>query len=157
MVSAKTKGDEFYMAIGQVDLYEYGFWGNLKPSGKTVDIAVAIQSDKDTGQVLRIATFQPQDSARSGDPSGYQNGVTLANGSPFALGDLRGGISITDMQPYPRWLDALEAMRKAITDLSTYTNYAIDDRHYLVAVVREPVFTFGFGWWGRPYHRYHRF
>jgi hypothetical protein len=161
MVSARTKGEEFYMAIGQVDLYEYGFWGNLKPSGKTVDIAVVIQADQDTGQVLRIATLQPRDAATAGDPSGYRNGAGVANGSPYALGDLRGGISVTDMQPYPRWLDAIEAMRKAIGDLGAYTAYASEDRRYLVAVVREPTFGMGmgmsFGWgWGWPAYGHHR-
>jgi hypothetical protein len=155
MASAKFKGNEFYMAIGQVDLYKYGFWGNLKPSGKTVDIAVVIQADADTGQILRIATLQPQDPDETSRPSSYENGVAVTNGSPFALGDLRGGISITDVQSYPRWLDALDAMRKAINDLSTYTSYASDGQHYIVAV--EPTVSFRFGWWGwgRPFRHSH--
>jgi hypothetical protein len=155
MASAKVKGNEFYMAIGQVDLYKYGFWGNLKPSGKKVDIAVVIQADADTGQILRIATLQPQDSEGSGRSSRYENGVAVNNGSPFGLGDLRGGISVTDIQSYPRWLDALDAMKKAIADLSTYTNYASDtgNGRYIVAV--EPVIGFRFGWgWGR-HHRFY--
>ena len=159
MVSSRTRDGEFYMAIGQVDLYERGFWGGLRPSGRTVDIAVVIQADKDTGQVLRIATLQPQDPDSAGSPSSYQNGVTLTNGSPYALGDLRGGISIIDMQSYPRWLDALEAMRKAIADLGTYSNYGFDaQQHYLVTVVRQPVIDIGFGmWgWGWPHHRFLR-
>jgi hypothetical protein len=146
------------MAIGQVDLYERGFWGGLKPSGRTVDIAVVMQADKDTGQILRIATLQPQESEALGSPNSYQNGVTLTNGSPYALGDLRGGISVTDMQSYPRWLDALEAMRKAIADLGTYSNYGFDaQQHYLVTVVPQPVIDIGFGMWGWPHHRFLRF
>ena len=56
--SAKLKGNEFYMAIGEVDLYTYSLFGALRPSGKTVEIAAVIQADKDTGEVLKIATMQ---------------------------------------------------------------------------------------------------
>ena len=157
IVSSRTKGNEFYMAIGQVDLYERGFWGNLKPRGRTVEIAVAIQADKDTGQVLRIATIQPQAPDEIGRSSDYQNGAILVAGSPFALGDLYGGIAVTDMQPYPRWLDALVAMKKAIADLGTYSTYGIDDRHFVIAVVNEPWLTFDFGRQGPSYRRFHRF
>jgi hypothetical protein len=161
MISERTKGGEFYMAIGQVDVYRYNFLGNPVPSGKTVDLAVVIQADKDSGQVQRIATLQPRNPDDSGSPLNYENGVTLNGDSPYILGDLRGGISITDIQAYPRWLDALNAMRKAIADLGTYTNYDLDERHYLVAVEPEPRVDFLFGfWWPHYYgyhHRYHHF
>jgi hypothetical protein len=165
MISARTKGDEFYMAIGQVDLYERGFWGQLRPTGKTVDIAAVIHSDKDTGEVLRIATLQPQDPDIDGSPSSYQNGVTATGGfvnagATYTLADLRGGISIIDLQAYPHWLDALDAMKKAIKELSTYTSYAVSEDRSFVAVVPWPrvEMGFGLGWWGWPYYRgYHRF
>jgi hypothetical protein len=164
MVSAKAKGNSFYMALGQVDLYDYGMFGKLRPTGKTVDIATVIRADPDTGEVLRIATLQPQDRDTAGaSPSSYQNGVAVTNGSSFTLGDLKGGIDVTDMQAYPHWLDAIEAMRKAIGDLSTYTRYVVDDGHYLYPVAAEPRFSlgiglgFGWGWgWGErerfPHH-----
>src|SRR5271157_5627667 len=100
-VSAKFVSNEFYMVVGEVDLYHYNVFGNLEPSGRTVEIAAAVQADKETGQILRIATMQPDDS----------EGVTVANGSNYALADLRGGISVIDIQPYPRWLGAVQSMR----------------------------------------------
>jgi hypothetical protein len=140
-VSAKLKDNDFYMAIGEVDLYRYGVFGNLKPSGQTVEIAVVIQADKDTGEALRIATMQ---SNTSGADAGSPNGVTVANGASYVLADLRGGISLIDIQPYPHWLDAIQAMRKAITDLSTYTTYAGTDKGGTVVVAIAP----GWPWWG---------
>ena len=80
-VSEKLKGNDFYMAIGETELLKYDWLGNLKPSGKTVEVAVVIQSDKETGEVLRIATLQPK-----------------VKGEP-AVTDFREGISIIDLQP----------------------------------------------------------
>ena len=134
MVSAKFQGNDFYMVIGEVDLYHYGLFGNLKPSGQTVEIAVAIQADKDTGEILRIATMQAKDS----------DGVTVADGGAYVLADLHGGISVIDVQPYPRWLDAIRAMRNAITELDTYTQFAGSDQSGPVVVAVSP----GWGWWG---------
>lgn len=143
MVSAKLQGNDFYMAIGEVDLYDYGLFGNLKPSGQTVEIAVAIQADKDRGEVLRIATMQ------SSNSSDIQNGVTVAGGASYVLSDLRGGMSVIDIQPYPRWLDAIQAMRNAITDLSTYTTFGSYQGGPSVAVYP--------GWlWGGFWHRHYR-
>jgi hypothetical protein len=148
MVSAKLQGNDFYMAIGEVDLYDYGLFGNLKPSGQTVEIAVAIQADKDRGEVLRIATMQ------SSNSSDIQNGVTVVGGASYVLSDLRGGMSVIDIQPYPRWLDAIQAMRNAITDLSTYTTFGSYQGGPSVAVY--PGWSWG-GFWHRHYRdwRYH--
>jgi hypothetical protein len=148
-VSAKLKDNDFYMAIGEVDLYRYGLFGNLKPSGQTVEIAVVIQADRDTGEAVRIATMQ---SNNSGADAGSPNGVT-ANGASYVLADLRGGISLIDIQPYPRWLDAIQAMRNAITQLSTYTTFAGGDQHGLVVVAVAPRWPlwFGGGYWHRRY------
>jgi hypothetical protein len=163
MASPRLRGNEFYMAIGEVDLYKYGFFGNLKPSGKTVEIAVVIQADKDSGQALKIATMQTN-SERSESGTDYENGVAVANGSPYVLSDLRGGMSVIDVQPFPRWLDAIDAMRGAIAKLSTYTNFAVTDRDQLAPVVAVDIgWRWGFwgwgpGWrgpgWGRGYHRW---
>jgi hypothetical protein len=156
MTSPMVKGGEFYMATGQVDLYKYDLWGTLKPSGKTVDIAVVIQADAGTGQVLRIATLQPRDPDLPANSSGYENGAVVLGNSPYLIGDLRGGISITDIQPYPRWLDAIDAMRKAIADLGTYTNFASVSGQYVSAVSEPPVFIWWDWRWGRPYYRHWR-
>lgn len=161
MASPRLRGNEFYMAIGEVDLYKYGIFGNLKPSGKTVEIAVVIQADKDTGQVLKIATMQAN-SESSDSGSDYENGVAVANGSPYVLSDLRGGISIIDVISYPRWLDAVDAMRGAIAKLSTYTTFAVTDRREVAPVVAVDVgwawdfWGWGWGWnpgWRHGYHR----
>src|SRR5271157_521161 len=146
MVSAKFVSNEFYMVVGEVDLYHYNVFGNLEPSGRTVEIAAAVQADKETGQILRIATMQPDDS----------EGVTVANGSNYALADLRGGISVIDIQPYPRWLEAVQSMRNAVNELNTYTTFADADQRGLVVVAVSP----GWPWWwwgGRGYwHRHYR-
>jgi len=149
-VSAKLRDNDFYMAIGEVDLYRSDMFGNLNPSGQTVEIAVVIQADKDTGEALRIATMQ-SNSSSTGDDS--QNGVTLANGANYVLADLRGGMSVIDIQPYPHWLDAIQAMRKAITDLSTYTTFADSDQRgvFVVAIAPEWSWRFGGGYWHRRY------
>src|SRR5208282_2696291 len=134
MVSAKFQGNDFYMVIGEVDLYHYNLFGNLKPTGQTVEIAVVVQADKDTGEILRIATMQAKDS----------DGMTVVDGGNYALADLRGGISVIDIQSYPRWLDAIQSMRNAITELNTYTTYAGTDRGGTVVVAVAPLWP----WWG---------
>lgn len=132
------------MVIGEVDLYHYNLFGNLKPTGQTVEIAAAVQADKDTGEILRIATMQGKDS----------EGLTVVDGGSYALADLRGGMSVIDAQPYPRWLDAIQAMRNAIRDLDTYTQFTGDDQSGPVVVAVAP----GWWWWGwggygrRRYH-----
>ncbi|MGA2973752.1 MAG: hypothetical protein ABSF77_00405 [Spirochaetia bacterium] len=149
-VSANLKGNDFYMAIGDVDLYHYGLFGALKPSGKTVEIAVVIQADKDTGEVLKIATLQSNNEGTVGSSSNLLNGVTVTNGSNYVLSDLRGGISVIDIQPYPRWLDAIQAMRDAITKLSTYTTFAGSTQGSLAVVAVTPVYPVWF--WAGPLH-----
>jgi hypothetical protein len=133
-VSARFVGNEFYMVIGEVDLYHYNMWGNLKPTGQTVEIATAVQADKSTGEILRIATMQARDA----------DGVAVSDGRNYVLGDLRGGISVIDVQPFPRWLDAIQGMRNAITQLDTYTRFSSSrDENVPVVVAVTP----GWGWW----------
>ncbi len=157
MTSASLKGNDFYMAIGDVDLYGYGLFGGMQPSGKTAEIAVVIQADKDSGEALKIATMQTNQDA-SANGSDYANGAAVASGSPYVLADLHGGISIIDIQPYARWLDAVSAMKDAIAKLSTYTNYGVNDQGILAPVVVTGVgVDFGWGWgWGFP-HRWNHF
>jgi len=139
MVSPKFQGNEFYMVIGEVDLYGYGLFGDLQPSGQTVEVAAVVQADKDTGEILKIATLQ----------SRYSNGVLTANGAGYGLADLHGGISVIDSQPYPRWLDAIASMRKAIVEMNTYTTFAGSDHGGLVVVAVSPRWM----WWGWSWHR----
>ena len=137
MASPRLKGNEFYMVIGEVELYSEGFFGGLSPTGKTAEIAAVIQSDEDTGEILRIATARP-----GGPVSGDSD-----------LADLRGGISIIDAQPYPRWLDAIGAMRDAFAKLDPQVDFIASDKGRAApdfAVV-------GVGWgWGRPGFFHHR-
>jgi hypothetical protein len=156
-VSPKLKGNDFYMAIGEADLYTYGIFGGLTPSGKTVEIAVVIQADKDSGEVLKIATMQSNEGVSAEDS---QNGVTVANGAKYVLADLRGGMSLIDVQPYPRWLDAIQAMRDAIAKLSTYTSFAVseqsDSSPVVVAVSAGWGWGWGWGWWGHGWRGVYR-
>ncbi len=144
MLSAKLKGNEFYMAVGDVDLYRQGMFGNLKATGKTVETSVVIQADPDTGEALKIATLQSNDAAAA-SPSDLQNGATVANGASYVLADLRGGISVIDIQSFPRWLDAVQAMRDAIGKLSTANGGGVVTQTAVVTVV--PSFWWG-GWMG---------
>ncbi len=140
-VSATLKGNDFYMAIGDVDLYHRDLFGALKPSGTTVEIAVAIEADKETGEVLKIATLQPSGGGLVDDSAASaQNGMTVASGGRDVLADLQGGISVIDIQPYPRWLDALQAMRDAISKLSTYTDFALSAAPSPTVVAVAPFF-----------------
>jgi hypothetical protein len=137
MVSAKFKGNDFYMVIGDVDLYHYGLFGDLQSSGQTVEVAAVVQADGGTGEIMKIATLQ----------SRYSSGTTVANGTGYGLADLRGGISVIDSQPFPRWLDAIQAMRNAIVQMNTYTTFAGSDQSGLVVVAVSPSWR----WWG--WHR----
>jgi len=97
MASDRFKGNEFFMVVGEVHLYQYDrLSGTLEPTDQTVEIAAVVQAEKDTGKILRIAT----------------------DGSRQVLVDLRGGISVIDVQPYPHWRDAVQAMRDAIIKLT---------------------------------------
>jgi hypothetical protein len=160
-VSPKLKGSDFFMAIGEADLYTENMFGGLSPSGRTVEIAVVIQADKDSGEVLKIATMQSNTGISANDS---QNGVTVANGAKYVLADLRGGMSLIDAQPYPRWLDAVGAMRDAIAKLSTYTTFAVSDQSAVspTVVAVSVGWSWGWGWgnwgWGgfgpRRYHHW---
>lgn len=158
MTSATLKGNDFYMAIGEVDLYGHDIFGNLNPTGKTVEIAVVIQADKDTGEVLKIATMLPVD-GRAADGSS----VEIQNG-PFdgpdskTLDELRGGISVIDIQPFPRWLDAIQAMEDASSKLRSYTvgttmNAETDST---VVVVSPPLVWPMFPWIDDRHRRFRR-
>ena len=139
MVSPKFQGNEFYMVIGDVDLYGYDLFGSLQPSGQTVEVAAVVQADKDTGEILKIATLQ----------SRYPNGSVTASAADDGLADLRGGISVIDSQPYPRWLDAIKSMRNAIVEMNTYTTFADSDQNGLVVVAVSPRWV----WWPWRWHR----
>ncbi len=144
-LSAKFIGSEFYMVVGEVDLYHYNVFGDLEPSGQTVEIAAAVQANKDTGEILRIATLQPNS----------PDGAVDANGASYGLVDLKGGISVIDKQPYPRWLEAIQSMRNAVNEMNTYTTFADADQGGPVVVAVSP----GWPWWwggGGYWHRYHR-
>ncbi len=139
VVYSKFAGNTFYMATGQVDLYKYGFWGDLQKTGKKIDMAVVIQADPDTGQVQRIATLQP-------------DGVTGQY-----VGDLKGGILLTDYQPYPHWLDAIASMEAAVNKLNPVSaNYGsvTQTNGTVVFVAAPPVWGWGYSYY-HPYY-FHR-
>jgi hypothetical protein len=134
-VYPKFAGNTFYMATGQVELYKYGFWGDLQKTGKKIDMAVAIQADPDTGQVRRIATLQP-------------DGITGQY-----VGELKGGILLTDYQSYPHWLDAIAGMEAAVNKLNPVSAHYGSVRQTngtVVFVAAPPVWG-----WGYRYHPYY--
>ena len=155
-ISPRLRGSEFYMGIGEVDLYSQSLLGGLEPTGKTVEIAVAIQADQDSGEALRIATLQRKGIYGEDYDASGSNDVTLADGKSFALADLRGGISLIDIQSYPHWLDAIDAMKDAIGRLSTYTHF-YSSRYgpapSVVAIRIEPGIEWGWSWyWPRHFY-----
>ena len=144
-VYPKFKGNTFYMATGQVELYKYGFWGNLEKTGRTIDMAVAIQADPDTGEVQRIAALQPTDT---------YNGI--AGRAGYSVSDLKGGILLTDFQPYPHWLDAITSMEAAIEKLNpAVPDYgtAAQSNGTVVFIAGPPVYGWG---WGYRHYYFHR-
>ena len=81
------------------------------------------------------------------------DGVAIAGGGNYVLADLRGGISVIDVQPFSRWLDAIQAMRNAITQLDTYTQFAEGNYQSAPLVVAiAPTW-----WWGWRGYRHPRF
>jgi hypothetical protein len=124
MTSPMVKGGEFYMATGQVNIYNDTFLVNPKPTGRKVDIAVAIQADAATGKVLRIVAIQPVTPGAVPNPVVYNDGTSIFGNSPYTIGDLRGGIVVNDIQPFPHWVNAIDAMRKAMITLGTFDTYA---------------------------------
>jgi hypothetical protein len=144
----KFRGNTFYMATGQVELYKYGFWGNLEKTGRTIDMAVAIQADPDSGEVQRIAALQPTDA---------YNGIIGRAG--YSVSDLKGGILLTDFQPYPHWLDAITSMEAAVDKLNPampdYGTVA-QSNGTVVFIEGPPVYAWGWGWRYHHYYYYHR-
>ena len=118
MVSAQLSGHSYYVAMGEVNLYRVGFLGSQASTGQTVESAAAIRVDKNTGKIERIVTLQPN--VRGTQTSGHSaqdNSATAAGSARYVIGDLIGGITVADIEPYGTWLDALRAMRQAITEL----------------------------------------
>ena len=159
MTSAMLQGNDFYMAVGEVDLYGYGVFGDLKPTGKTVEIAAVIQADKATGEVLKVATMLPADTT-TGDGGSVEIQRGPFDGLPErkALRELRGGISVIDIQPYPRWLDAIQAMEEAGSKLSAYSAgmSGNDQSDSTVVVVSPPLGWPLFPWVPARHGRFRR-
>jgi hypothetical protein len=154
-ISDQLRGHSFDVAVGQVDLYQYDIFGYLNPVGKAVDIAVAIQADKDTGEAKRLVTMQPLGPGVWEDSAiGWRNSATVIANRRYAVGDLVGGISVTDIQPYPTWLDALAALKKAIQQLDTFsgTENIITASAYNPVIVTPSPFVFEF----HSRYRHHR-
>jgi hypothetical protein len=155
-VSSELKGSSFFVAVGQVDLYRYDLFGYLDPVGKAVESAVAIQADKDSGEARRLVTMQPVGAGVwEGPDVGWRNSVTVIADRRFAVGDLVGGISVTDLQPYPTWLEALAALKKAIQQLDPFAGgrYIITTERFYPTLIVPPVFFERHWWWRRPHRR----
>jgi hypothetical protein len=156
-VSSELKGKSFYVAVGQVDLYRYDLFGYLNPVGKAVESAAAIQADKETGEAKRLVTLQPVGPGIWEDAAvGWRNSVTVIGDRSYGVGDLVGGISVTDLQPYPTWLDALAALKKAIRQLDPFAGTQLivtAERFYPTVIVPPPVFfpRHPWWWWRRSY------
>ncbi len=122
-VSPELAGHSFYVAIGEVSLYRVGFLGSQASTGQTAESAAAVRVDKRTGRVERIVTLQPNVYGASG--SSNTENTAIATGSPqYVIGDLLGGMNVADIEPYGTWLDALRAMRQAISELRAVGQFA---------------------------------
>ncbi len=154
-LSSELRGNSFYVAVGQVDLYRYDIFGNLNPVGTAVESAVAVEADKGSGEAKRLVTMQPVGpGVWEEDNVGWRNSVTVIGDRNYAIGDLVGGISVTDLQPYPTWLEALAALKKAIRQLNPFPGreYVITaEGFYPTLIIPPPIFFHRWWWWRRPY------
>lgn len=141
----RFQGNSFYMATGQVELYKYGLWGTLEKTGKLIDMAVAVQVDPASGTVQRIAALQPTDA--------YYG---VAGRAGYSVGELTGGLLLTDFQPYPHWLDAVDAMEAAVEKLNPAApDYGTAAQANGTVVFIAPPPAPLYYDWGWRYHRYY--
>lgn len=125
MVKENLKGESFYMAVGDVNLYRPRAFGGFAPTGRTIESPVAIQVNAASGLVDRVVTLQPyvQETSTTAVGPFLWGSVVTINRTAYRLGDLIGGISIIDIHPYPTWVDAVKAMHSAVRDLGTSGNF----------------------------------
>jgi hypothetical protein len=153
VVDEKLKGHNFYLAIGDVDLYRHNWVGKVVPTGHTAEAAAAVQVNSATGQVQKLVTLQPTIDA----PSDWLNAAAVAGGGPYAVGDLVGGMAVIDIQPHATWLETLEARQKATKTLESADVNAAARRWYhpTVIVTEPPAFFFGWHWDFHHHHHWH--
>ncbi len=154
VVSDKLKGNSFYLAIGDVDLYRHNWVGKVVPTGQTAEAAVAVQVDSASGQVQRLVTLQPT----AGAPTDWLNAAAVAGSGPYAVGDLVGGISVIDIQPHHTWLETLQALQTATRTLESAPVNAAARRYYYRIIAPPPAFYFGWSWdfgYHRHFHDFH--
>lgn len=154
-VKSSLKGNGFYLAIGEVDLYRHRAFGGVAPLGRTRESAAGLQVDSATGRVERIVTFQPvAEQSATTTTSGNTVTTTVETNRHYVIGDLIGGISVIDIHPYPSWLDVLAAMRKATSDLGGSGNFEVVPQATVsTAVVVPPPFHWSPWRWRHFGHR----
>lgn len=153
-VKSNLKGSDFYMAIGNVNLYRHRAFGGVTPTGRSAESAASLQVDRATGRVERIVTLQAV-AKQITTTSTTLNTVTtiVENDRSYVLGELIGGISVIDIHPYPTWLDALTAMRKATDALGESGNFRVSTQNNVTTTILPPPF---FGWFALPPPHHHR-
>jgi len=140
MVSGQLAGHSYYVAMGEVSLYRVGFLGSQASTGQTVESAAAVRVDKTTGKVERIVTLQPNSYGTTASGASAPENTATATGAPqYVIGDLIGGIAVADIQPYGTWLDALRAMKQAITELRAVGQFQGSGQQNLTSSQVPPV------------------
>lgn len=151
-VDANLSGHRFYMAIGSVNLYRRGSFGGVTPTGEVVESPAAIETDLDTGKVLRIVTLQPVAQRTSSTSSTFGAVTTTTTTSQrYELGALVGGISVIDIHHYDTWLDALEALRTAMEQIGASGNFRVESLGTVSSTIVVPPVYFRFRWPPRPF------
>ncbi len=148
-VSEKLRGHDFYLAIGDVDLYRHNWVGKTVPTGHTAEAAVAVQVNGGTGQVQKLVTLQPA----AGAPTDWMNAAAVAGSGPYAVGDLVGGVSVIDIQPHATWLETLQELQKATTTLQSSAANAAARRWYHTTVIVADPFPRPFFFFEFEHHR----
>lgn len=139
-VNEQLAGHSYYVAMGEVSLYRVGFLGSQAATGQTVESAVAVRVDKTTGRVERIVTLQPNTYGTTvSGASAPENTATVAGTPQYVIGDLIGGITVADIEPYGTWLDALRAMKQAITELRAVGQFPAPGQQDLTGSQVPPV------------------
>ncbi len=134
-VSPKLVGGEFYVGTGTVDLYNDSLFGGLKPSGQSVQVTVAIQANKDTGEVLKISTLRSKDLVTVVAQGGTV-WEDILGGGPYIQSNLHGRIAVSDVQSSPTWQDAINAVNGAIQKGGTYTAFMASAKDGSVVAVK---------------------
>lgn len=93
------------MALGKVNVYAAGLIAT-----KSVDTAVGLIVNKDSGEIQRIVTLQP--ASRDVIAKNSKTGTTIYGEKQYVIDDLKGGMSAIEIYKMKTWDETLSAVEK---------------------------------------------